>query len=140
MYLCAVKEIFMIIRKLRNGFLIRGVTALMGLVFLNGMVDPPDLYSEAVAEDLSYNEMESILELVVECVLQYENFFEEYDDDDAGKTLLKKRPSLDVFMPPNFSLLVLNHLYCRNPWTEVQSQQPKDIWQTPITPPPDFHL
>ncbi len=70
----------------------------MTAVFLNGMIDPPDLYSDAVAEDLSYNEMESVLEVFVERVLQYEDFFKEYDDDDAGKTLLKKYSSLDVLL------------------------------------------
>lgn len=110
----------------------------MAVVFLNGVVDPPDLYSDAVAEDLSYNEMESVLEVFVERVLQYEDFFEEYDDDDAGKTLLKKRSSLDVFLFPTLMPVSPGPSSGLNRCAQILLLHPKDIWLTPLTPPPDF--
>jgi hypothetical protein len=128
----------MIIGKLRNGGFLRGLVAFMAVVFLNGVVDPPDLYSDAVAEDLSYNEMESVLEVFVERVLQYEDFFEEYDDDDAGKTLLKKRSNLDVFLFPTLMPVSPGPGSGLHPCVQMQMQHPKDIWRTPQTPPPDF--
>lgn len=128
----------MIIGKLRNGGFFRGLTACLAVIFLNGVVDPPDLYSDAVAEDLSYNEMESVLEVFVECVLQFEDFFEEYDEDDAGKTLLKKRSSLDVFLFPPLMPVSPGPDSGLNRCTQMQLQHPKDIWLTPQTPPPDF--
>lgn len=114
------------------------VIAFMAVIFLNGVVDPPDLYSDAVAEDLSYNEMESVLEVFVERVLQYEDFFEEYDDDDAGKTLLKKRSSLDAFLFPTLMPLSPGPRSGLNRCAQTQLLHPKDIWLTPLTPPPDF--
>jgi hypothetical protein len=128
----------MIIGKLRSGVFLRGLIAFMAVVFLNGVVDPPDLYSDAVAEDLSYNEMESVLEVFVECVLQYEDFFKEYDDDDAGKTLLKKYTSLDVFLFSDSLTMAFPDQCTSNQWALIRVQPPKDIWQTPPTHPPDF--
>jgi hypothetical protein len=128
----------MIIRELRNSRLLRGLIVFMTAVFLNGMIDPPDLYSDAVAEDLSYNEMESVLEVFVERVLQYEDFFKEYDDDDAGKTLLKKYSSLDVLLFSDSLAMAFPDQCTSNQWALLRMQPPKDIWQTPPTPPPDF--
>lgn len=78
----------------------------MVVVFLNGVVDLFDFYFDVVVEDFFYNEMESVLEVFVECVLQYEDFFEEYDDDDVGKMLLKKCFSFDVFLFLIFMLVL----------------------------------
>ncbi|MEQ8707175.1 MAG: hypothetical protein RIC19_24800 [Phaeodactylibacter sp.] len=128
----------MIISQWRNRLFFRLLTAFLGLVFLDGIVDPPDMYSDVVAEDLSYNEMESVLELFVECVLQYEDFFQEYDDDDAGKTLLKKRSSLDVFLFPALMPVSPGPRSGLHRCAQTQLEDPKDIWLTPQTPPPDF--
>lgn len=54
----------------------------MGLYFLNISVDVADPHPEHVMEDLSYNDQESIIELVVEKVMGVEDCFPEYDDHD----------------------------------------------------------
>ncbi len=45
-------------------------------------IDIPDPQSDAVAEDLSYNDMESISEFIFEYCLDWENFVPEHDEDD----------------------------------------------------------
>jgi hypothetical protein len=130
----------MLIGQLRNRLFFRLLITFMGAVFLNGVVDPPDLYSDAVAEDLSYNEMESILEVLIEGVFQCEDFFEEYDDDDASKTVLKKRSSTDLFVFRSTLPTVPGDQACRNKWTQLRQLQPDDVWHTPLTPPPDCLL
>lgn len=55
----------------------------MGLYLLNVSVDTADPYPEYIPEDLSFNDQESIIEIIVEQVLGYDNAFKEYDDHDT---------------------------------------------------------
>lgn len=55
----------------------------MGLYLLNISVDTSDAYPAYIAEDLSINDQESIVELVVETFLGYGNVIKEYDDPDS---------------------------------------------------------
>lgn len=55
----------------------------MGLHMLNISVDTQDPNPEHIAEDLSFNDQESIVEIVVEQVLGFENAIKEYDDHDT---------------------------------------------------------
>lgn len=59
----------------------------MALHILNFSVDPPDASPDGVPEDLSYNEMESVLEIVLEEVADIENAIPEQEDaDNQGVT------------------------------------------------------
>lgn len=71
------------INKIRNTTLIRLTCGLLGLYLLNISVDTKDLYPEHISEDLSINDQESLIELVIEKVLGFENAFKEYDDNDS---------------------------------------------------------
>lgn len=55
---------------------------LLGLYFLNISVDTADLNPEYIPENLSINDQESIIEIVVEKVLGFEDAIREYDDHD----------------------------------------------------------
>ncbi|MFD2100792.1 hypothetical protein [Flagellimonas iocasae] len=55
----------------------------MGLFLLNISVDSVDPNPDYIPEDLSFNDQESIIEIVVEKILGFENAFEEYDDPDS---------------------------------------------------------
>jgi hypothetical protein len=55
----------------------------MGLYLLNISVDTADPNPDYIPEDLSFNDQESIIEIVVEKVLGYEDAFKEYDDNDS---------------------------------------------------------
>ena len=87
------------IHKTKDGKLTRLLCGLLALYLLNISIDPPDWYSNAVPEDLSINDQESILEVVIEKVMGYENAIVEYDDNDSNReTSLKKGASIDHFV------------------------------------------
>lgn len=54
----------------------------MGLFLLNLSIDSADPNPEHIPEDLSINDQESIVELVVEKILGFEDAIKEYDDHD----------------------------------------------------------
>ncbi|MBB6324954.1 hypothetical protein FHS59_000569 [Algoriphagus iocasae] len=55
----------------------------MGLYIFNLSADTPDPKSPHIAEDLTINDQESIVEVLVETVLGFEDTFEEFDDPDG---------------------------------------------------------
>ncbi|HBU76899.1 MAG TPA: hypothetical protein DEF18_02250 [Muricauda sp.] len=67
---------------LRNSTLLKVFWGLMSLYLLNISVDSPDRYPDYIPEDLSINDQESIIEILVEKVLGYGDVFKEYDDPD----------------------------------------------------------
>jgi hypothetical protein len=66
----------------------------LALLILNGSIDTRDLHTATFwngsdyVEDLSFNDVESMYELVTECLLDMEDFVPEHDDDsgDTDKT------------------------------------------------------
>lgn len=69
----------------------------MGLYLLNISVDSPDPNPEHIPEDLSINDQESIIEVVVEKILGFEDAFEEYDDHDSEDHHKKKPIEVVIF-------------------------------------------
>ncbi len=68
----------------------------MGLYLLNISVDVSDPNPQFVPEDLSINDQESIVEMIVEKVLGYENAIEEHDDHDTEDQNEKKNVKVDL--------------------------------------------
>lgn len=64
----------------------------MALIILNCSVDNPDAHPDCVAEDLSFNDMESIVEIVLEEGIGIKNAIPEHDepDDDSTNSTVKK--------------------------------------------------
>lgn len=88
----------MIILIIRNSSFIRYFWGIFALYILNCSVDAPDPYSEHYSEDLSFNDQESIIEMIVEKVMGFEDSIAEYDDNDENKELiLKKNPLSGYF-------------------------------------------
>ena len=77
---------------------------LMALHILNLSVDPIDPQPIHVPENLGYNEMESIVEIVLELVLNIENAIPEQEDDDTNKGLLSSNSFKLDYYQPNLSL------------------------------------
>lgn len=81
-------------------------------LFINTSVDPVDPYGDSIPENLSLNEMETILEIVAEQILKIENCFEEKDEDDPEgvpplkpiKNLSKIEPSKVITLNVNLAL------------------------------------
>ena len=70
----------------------------MGLHLLNVSVDTVDPNPEYFPEDLSFNDQESIIEIIVEKVLGYGNVIEEYDDNDVENNFKKDNIKIDLFL------------------------------------------
>lgn len=68
----------------------------MGLYLLNISVDTADPNPEYIPEDLSFNDQESIIEIVVEHVLGYEDAIKEYDDHDTEDHNKKSSVKIDL--------------------------------------------
>ncbi|CAM4122321.1 hypothetical protein GILI108418_06085 [Gillisia limnaea] len=68
----------------------------MGLYLLNISVDSVDPNLELIPEDLSINDQESIIEIVVEKILGYEDAIKEYDDNDLEHSNKKTNVKIDL--------------------------------------------
>ena len=71
--------------QIRNSLFVKALWGLMGVYLLNISVDTADPAAEFMHEDLSINDQESIVEIIVEQVLGYEDAFREYDDNDTDE-------------------------------------------------------
>lgn len=83
------------ISRIRNSIFSKFIWGLMGLYLLNISVDTADLNPEHIPEDLSFNDQESIVEILVEKVLGFEDAIKEYDDHDTGDYNIKKSVQID---------------------------------------------
>lgn len=73
---------------------------LMTALFINTSVDPIDPNGDWVAEDLSVNEMETIIEIVAEQILDIEDCFKETNDDDPdNSTTVKVLKDISQYIP-----------------------------------------
>ena len=82
--------------QIRNSVFSKILWGLMGLYLLNISVDTADPNPEHIPEDLSINDQESIVEIVVEKILGYENAIEEYDDHDTEDHNKKSNVKIDL--------------------------------------------
>jgi len=70
----------------------------MGLYLLNISVDTADPHPEHIPEDLSINDQESIIEIVVEKVLGFEDAIKEYDDHDTEDHSKQKNIKIELLV------------------------------------------
>lgn len=84
---------------LRNSIFLKVLWGLLALYFFNVSVDPADLKPEHIPEDLSINDQESIIEIIIEQVLGYEDAIKEYDDLDPKDYNIKSNLKLDLINP-----------------------------------------
>lgn len=88
----------------RNTTFVSYFWGFMAMYFLNICVDASDIHHNAIPEDLSYNEQESIIELVVEKVFDLGDVFQEQDDEDPEDYSKKGISKLDLsFLKLEFS-------------------------------------
>lgn len=69
----------------------------MALHILNFSIDAPDIIDRNIAEDLSYNEIESFTELITENILGIENALSETDEKGDEETEFFKKYSEITF-------------------------------------------
>lgn len=70
---------------IREHIAFRFLWLVMALHIFNCSVDTPDPQPDSVPEDLSYNDMESVVEIVLEQVLGINNAIVEHDENDTDE-------------------------------------------------------
>ncbi|MBD3583946.1 hypothetical protein [Flavobacterium selenitireducens] len=111
----------------------------MALYLLNCCVDAPDASGRWKSENLSYNEQESVIELVVEKALGYGDVIPEYDDTDSGnESPVKKNISIDFFLLPQCDLIQNERIASRVAFNPNHNNlNPREIPDY-ISPPPEI--
>jgi hypothetical protein len=95
---------------LRKHIVFRSFWLLMALHILNCSIDTPDAQPDSIPENLSYNDIESISELVLEQILGFENAIAEHDEHDTedgssieiAKIVLYYQPYIDFSIKQKF--------------------------------------
>jgi hypothetical protein len=87
-----------VIGQIRNSVYTKFLSGLLALYLLNISVDTADPNPVHIPQDLSINDQESIVELIVEKVLGYENAIEECDDRDREDHNEKKNTKIDFLV------------------------------------------
>lgn len=83
---------------LRHSRAIKFLWGFLGLYFFNISVDTVDANPNHLPEDLSFNDQESIIEIIVEKVLGFENAIAEHDDPDTENHTKKNNLKIE-FIP-----------------------------------------
>ncbi|WP_143083845.1 hypothetical protein [Flexibacter flexilis] len=123
---------------MREHIAFRVLWLLMGLHILNYSVDSPDKQPNYVPEDLSYNDMESIAEIVLEQFLDIDDAMAEHDEDDdeSGSSFSKKR-TFDVFVCHKFIKVVIGCPCYRDiTFLSTYTEQFFEQFNAEIIPPP----
>ena len=109
----------------------------MAIYLFNYSIDSRDAHPDHIGEDLSFNDIESIFEFSLECLLGFENAIEEHDErdqDQAGAFDFHKvfyKPSISkvevasgIFI--QFTYSANNYIYrLANASREINSPPPK---------------
>ena len=79
----------------------RLVCLLLAVYLFNFSIDCRDAQPDSMAEDLSYNDIESVLEFSLECLMGIENAVEEQDEHDQedGGTFEFKKVFFETSLP-----------------------------------------
>lgn len=83
----------------------------MGLYLLNISVDIADPNPKHIPEDLSFNDQESIVEILVEKVFGFEDTFKEYDDHDTEDHNKKKNVKIELLVYFNKTNKLVNNQF-----------------------------
>ena len=70
-------------QRFRQHIIFRLVCLMLAFHIFNFSVDTPDAQSDYVPEDLTYNDMESVVEIVLENVFDIQNAIAEHDENDT---------------------------------------------------------
>lgn len=97
------------LNQIRNSVFTKILWGLMGLYLLNISVDTADPNPKHIPEDLSINDQESIIEIVLEKVLGYENAIKEYDDNDSED--LNKKPAVKIDLTTHYVVYTVLHQF-----------------------------
>ncbi|WP_443939495.1 hypothetical protein [Pedobacter sp. MW01-1-1] len=86
------------ISRIRNSIFTKFLWGFIGLYLLNISVDTTDPNPEYIPEDLSINDQESVIEILVEKVFGFEDAIKEYDDHDTDEHTKKQTLKIDLLV------------------------------------------
>ena len=85
--------------KIRSSLFVKYTLLLFSFFIFNYSIDVPDAHNDLSAEDLSYNDIESVSEFFIEIVLGIEDFVPENNDDDSDeRTSFLKKIDLQILL------------------------------------------
>lgn len=123
---------------IRNGFIGRNILGFLILVFLNSSIDAPDIFLKSI----DYNEQETIIELIIEKGLGFENAISEWSHhNELPENSDSKKFQLYLFRTSHFSCLLVFNFENKNKLVInyldlIYSQNHSKI----IIPPPEFRV
>lgn len=85
------------ISEIKNSVFTKFLWGFMGIYLLNISVDVADLNPNHISEHLSINDQESIVEIMIEKILGYEDAIQEFDDPDTEDHTSKVQFKIDLF-------------------------------------------
>lgn len=111
---------------------------LLAAYLLNISVDAPDVLSNKT-EDLTFNDQESVIEIVVEKILDFENSIQELDDNDTEQqSPIKKNLQIDHYiLQSTIAACLLKRHSFSNPVCLWKSQKIKSPFSENTYPPPE---
>lgn len=120
----------------RHHILSKSLLWMLTLHLFNVSVDPPDKEMFGVAEDLSINDMESVMEIIIEDFMGINNFFPEHDEDDSKSH--RVYIDIDFFEKIKiFSLTLSKDISDKNKF-DTDSSFFSDIQINLVSPPPEL--
>src|SRR5690606_41517357 len=124
------------LQSLQNSAILKAMWGFMSLYVLNCCIDVPN--SHFIKEDLSFNKQESILELIIEKLLGFENAVAEYEDCDTdSNTSAKKNITIDDFVTPVSITIIQKKYYGAEKVNLITESQkaPKPFFEIHSPPP-----
>ncbi|MFY9309496.1 MAG: hypothetical protein WAQ28_10660 [Bacteroidia bacterium] len=99
-------------------------------------VDTPDAKPDSEPEDLTINDMESVVEIVMEEFLKIDNAIAEHDEpDEDDKPGFEAKKEVSFYVSPKFNLLIQlphNHTNAETPYNSALISD----YSSDIVPPP----
>jgi hypothetical protein len=129
----------MLIQAIRKYLIFRYLWAFMALHILNCSIDTPDAQPDYIAEDLSYNDIESITELILENILGIENAITEHDESDTEEGYSFQMAKIFLYLHSSPVFLTSNTIEFTD--LELSDSRYKDIHYSQfhpeiVSPPP----
>jgi hypothetical protein len=125
-------------RALRDNSSIKYLWLFLVFLIFNYSIDVPDYYGDQVTEDLTYNDIESISEFVLEIVVGIENAVPEHDEDDPDENSgftkkidipyfyrLPVKEKVVIFSIGNVSNFSIPFFFFENPYLNRQIKPPQ---------------
>lgn len=125
------------LKTIRNSKLLNYFWVAMLLYIFNCSVDTPDLGGNFSPENLRLNDQESIVEIVAEKLLGFENAIPESDDADYEDTSIKKSISLDSFTIVGTIHEIPLRLFIQRKFSNVYAESFLEVSEEKNSPPPE---